>query len=428
MWVLERLAELRVRLASIRIPSLTVPVVAVADVSPAALAALEEGTRRAIRTMYRSVQASERRLERHPAGSPAELERANDRLAFLQLRADALFRTLDVFLDGLSTRADAETGVLLRGTDFVVAAALDRRVPGYAPPLAVTYLDSAGRGGAIARARTEFPGGVVLPIALVRVSPETLPTRLTSLLHEAGHQLSSDLNVLEEGARVIHRAALEALGCRTRAALWASFASELLADVWGYVLGGVPAVDGLQRVLSLPAPLLYLVRSKDPHPPAVVRVAFGLEFTRSVHPDPLLDLLQRRFTAVYGSSPSASTLGRQQLELGRAVPAVARALREHRFAGLGRRTMVDTADPDDVAPAKLRRLVDRMPAPAALVELPPLTTLALLGTARLLGRLSADHYDLTARAWLRALARDRFRRGIASRPPAPNYLPERVAS
>ncbi len=187
----------------------------------------------------------------------------------MQLQADALFRTIDLYVDAIATRADAQVASLLAGTDALLADALARPVPGYLAPVAVSYLDSGGRGGAINRARTRLPGGIVLPVALVRVSPESLPARLSSCLHEAGHQLSADLHVLDEGRDVIEAAALRSRLDPTSARQWGLWTGELMADCWNIGLsGGAPGVDGLQRLLSLPTPWLFRVLPNDPHPRA----------------------------------------------------------------------------------------------------------------------------------------------------------------
>ncbi|MFN0180338.1 MAG: hypothetical protein ACKVZ0_16180 [Gemmatimonadales bacterium] len=408
-WIVERLEELQARLGGVRALSESVPVIPAGSPAPRALAALEAGVGGAVRCLRREVARTTHELRRKPLAAWHGLYRANQRLAMLQLNADSLFRTLDLFADGIASRADASMGLLLAGADRVVAAALARPVPGYTPPLAVTYLDSAGRGGAIARARTELPGGVVLPIALIRVSPETLPTRLTSLLHEAGHQLNSDLSLLSEGAAVIRGAAGSVVRDAASVDHWASFTSELLADLWGSFLGGEPAVDGLQRVLSLPGALLFLIKPGDPHPPGMVRVAFAIECSRRIHPDTVLSRLEKRFHEVYLPTPVPRNSRESLADLIDAVPAVVNAILEHRFEGLGGRTMRDVCDPRILAPREVRRgLATLLRDPARLAAEPPLLGLARLGYARLLDLVTPLAHDDLARRWLQAVARQRF--------------------
>lgn len=401
-WVRERLDDLLVRLRAIRLPSKTVPVVAVAAPRPEALAALEDGVRAAVRSIMSELVSQRARVAPGLRLEAVALRRANRSLTIAQLRADALFRTLDFFADAMGTRADPPVGTLLAGLDRLLEAALARGIPGYVPPRPIAYLDSVTRGGAITRARTRLPGGVVLPIAMVRVSPESLPTRLTNSLHEAGHQLSVDLGVLGEARPAIQQAAYTVLRDDGAARLWGSWASEILADCWGLLLGGgAPAVDGLQRVLSLPAPMLYSIRAGDPHPPGAIRIPLSLAIARSVHPDPLLDPLARRHDAIHAGDPMPAEIPR----LAAAIAPVARRLLEMRFAGLGARRLVEVCDVGAVAPRVIGALVEQGCAqdPQRLASRPPLQALAVLGTARLRGHLDAASHDLASRAWLSAL-------------------------
>jgi len=407
---MDRLADLRTRLVQIRMPSQALPAVAAAAVDDRALAALEDGVQQASRIMLEEIERERAALRRGPLGSSRALDAANQRLALLQIRADSLFKTLDLYTDATATRSDAEWGMLLAGTDRLVMAALDRRIPGYEPPRVLTYLDSATRGGAITRARTRLPGGVVLPVALVRTSPESLPTRLTSSLHEVGHQLAVDLNQLGEARQVMEEAAFSATRDRAVAALWGSFASELMADVWSLCLGGgAPAIDGLQRVLSLPAPLLFLVRSGDPHPPGVARVAFAISFARRVDPDPLIDGLEQRFGAVYGRARVPALMRRRMAQLTRAAAPVADVLARHRFTGLGGQTVAEVSDRETVNPVAVRRLLREREGlhPQRLASISPLLALAAISSARLLGQFGAAEHDALGRAWLHELARTR---------------------
>ena len=394
-----------------RPPSVAVPLVAAASMERTALRALESGLLRTVRGMLAEIE--ETAAETLRSSGRDGPQRGNRRLTLLQLRADALFRTIDLYHDAIAARADAEVGLLLAGMDYLLAAGLQRPVPGYSAPVAVSYLDSGGRGGAITRARTRLPGGVVLPLALVRVSPESLPTRLTSSLHECGHQLAVDLQVLDEARDVVIQQSFAVLQDREAAVLWGSWTSELMPDVFAAVLGaGAPAVDGLQRVLSLPPAFLYAMSQGDPHPPGAVRVPFALAFARLVHADPLLDVLQQRFGTLYGTPHVPRDTRAHIAKLSSAAGRVAKALATHRFRGLGGETVVEACEPSKVRPDSVRRALEHRHSlhPASLAAKPPLFALAMIGFARLLGRLTAATHDSVSRAWLAQLARSSFGR------------------
>jgi len=374
--------------------------------SPEALASLESGLLRAVKAMMGEIDRATVQVTR--AASEREEKQGNRVLTVLQLRADALFKTLDLYHDAISTRADAEIGLLLAGTDRLLAAAMKRPVPGFTPPSAVSYLDSGGRGGAITRARTRLPGGIVLPVALVRVSPESLPTRLTSSLHEVGHQLAVDLNLLDEARDVITRSAFTVLRNPADAALWGSWTGELVPDAFAVGLGGgAPAVDGLQRVLSVPVPFAYVIAEGDPHPPGAVRVPFAVALSRVVFSDPSLDLLWQRFDALYGNPGIPVAVRSRVQRLAAAACQVAKSLARHRFRGLGGETLAAICETRTVDPTLVRQLIDEPRAlrPARLALRSPLLALAMIGRARLLGHLGAAAHDRVSRAWLAELAR-----------------------
>jgi len=406
-WIRGRLGDLRVRLRQARLPSISLPAAPAAAASPEALAQLERGALKVIDSMLLDIDRLDRSLAKISAASARQTQVANRRLTVMQLRADALFKSLDFFSDTIAIRADAHSGLLLAGLDRVLAVALDRKIPGYRPPHAISYLDAGGRGGAISRARTRLPGGVVLPVAMVRVSPETLPTRLTSSLHEVGHQLAVDLNMLEEARHVVRRAVLSATGNPAQAALWVNWTGELIPDCWSLCLGaGAPAVDGVQRVLSLPAPMLHLLRPGAVHPPGAVRVPFSVAYARHVRPDPVLRDLSRRFDQVYAGVLLPDMLVARTRSLATAVDAVAEALATHRFTGLAGRTISEVSDPEQLDPRRLRTYLAQASAldPEKLAARQPLFALAAIGLARTLGLLAPAHHDRIARAWLLNIA------------------------
>lgn len=411
-WIIDRLNELDTRLKRVRSPSSGIPMVATAAIASSALNALEAGITRSSQELRSAAARLRRRAAAIEEDDRRRLRHANKALTLLQLRADRLFSTYDLLQDATAIRADAVMGQMLSGVDMIIRQSLRRPVPGYRPPQALCYLDSAGRGGAIARARTRLPGGFVLPLALVRVSPESLPMRLSSVLHECGHQLSVDLNLLDEARRKIIEFVTGVTGKKSLATTYAGWTGELMADLWGIVLGGgAPAVDGLQRVLSLPEQLLYMIRRSAPHPPGPVRVAFADAAARQLYNDPLLDQLRKRFHAIYGT-PKISLNNRNQFRALLAVtPATAKMLMTEPFDGLGGRTLVDCGEGDAIHPRRLRQSVGNMAQNngRSLDSLTPLQGLAALSITRLDNTMGIDQlHDITS-AWLARLAVRHFR-------------------
>lgn len=410
-WTLQRLGDLEVRIKMMRLPSIGLPAPAAASVNQDALRSLERNAVKVSKRMLDSIYKLIESTKKIDNFNQENLNKANHRLTFLQIQTDGLFRSVDLFMDALASRTDAEMGLLLAGVDQIISQALERPIKNYIPPRAVTYLDSATRGGAINRARTELPGGVVLPVAMVRVSPETLPTRLTSSLHEAGHQLSVDLGIMEEVESLIINIAYSKLKNRDDAELWGSWTGELLADVWAYGLGGgAPAVDGLQRVLSLPAPMLYQIRKNDPHPPGVIRIPFALSISRIMHPDPILKMLSQRHQAVYSNVKIPLQLKEYTQKLSSASFSIAEKLLHHRFKKMNNKSLAEVVEHKTVNPKFIRSLLNTRNSldVNALSTKPPLTSLAMIGYARLLGKLSPAKHDQLSRAWLREMSRRSF--------------------
>ena len=141
-WVIDRLEELQTRLANVRVPGESVPIVQSAAFARTALVALEDGMRQSAGVLRREIDQRLAEAKRLKDGPSRALERANKKLTLLQLRADSLFTTFDLLQDATAIRSDAETGRLLRGVDIVLEHALRRPIPGYSPPMAVSYRDS----------------------------------------------------------------------------------------------------------------------------------------------------------------------------------------------------------------------------------------------------------------------------------------------
>lgn len=379
-WLRQRADELEARLREIRLPIAGIPMIPAAQLDRGLVGELGAQLRAAISALCRRLR------DPRPGGLTAS------RLTWCQLQADGLFATLDLLTDAVAQRADARIGPLLAGAEVLARAALDARVPGYRPPAPLCYLDR-GRGGEIRRARTQLAGGVILPVALIRVGLHSLATRLSTVLHEAGHQLAVDLALLGEAARLIERTSAGALGLPPLAALWRSWTGELLADAWSVCAGGgLLALDGLQRLLAaMPAPLAYAFSPGAPHPPGMVRARFTLELARVVDPapDPLLEQLDRRWSETYASVPLPPARRALVERLERAAPAVAAALAHHRFAGLGGQTLAGAAGSARVSGRRIAGLAPLASSEAPqLAALDPVVAIAVLCRARLATSIS----------------------------------------
>lgn len=396
-WLAQRAAELEARLDAIVSPVQEVPMVDAAQLDPELVEGINASVGYAVARLRRQL--------RRPG-----IER---RIGRCQLRADALFATLDLLTDAVAQRANASIGLQLAGTEALARAALAARVPGYQPPPPLCYLDG-GRGGEIRRARVQLGGGVILPAALIAVGLSSLATRLSTVLHEAGHQIAVDLGLMQDAERVIQLAARTTLGSGALAEAWLPWTGELLADAWSVCTGGgVLALDGLQRLLiGLPPSLAGVILPGAPHPPAVVRARFTLELARALEGsrDPVLEQLERRWSQAFAST-SIPTRRRAVLDqLAAAAPAVARALVRHAFRGLGGQPLAVAGRHHAVRGSEIERHLTAglFAKPAMLATGSPLIAIAVLCRARLSGLLSPSAAERTSRELLEHLAHRRI--------------------
>jgi hypothetical protein len=407
-WMAQRAAELEARLSAIASPMEAVPMVEAARIDPRLAGGLTEAIGYAIAGLRRQLRAP-------------DLAR---RIARCQLRADALFATLDLLTDAVAQRANASIGLQLAGTEVLAKAALAARVPGYQAPPPLCYLDG-GRGGEIRRARVQLGGGVILPAALIAVGLASLATRLSTVLHEAGHQLAVDLGLLHEAERVIQTSARATLGSGELAEAWLPWTGELLADAWSVCTGGgVLALDGLQRLLiGMPPALAGAIFPGAPHPPAVIRVRFALELGRALEGqrDPVLEQLDRRWSQSLESVQLPARRRTVLHRLAEAAPAVARAFARHAFTGLGRQRLAIAGRHHAVRGAEIERHLTAglFATPAALAAGSPLAAIAVLCRARLRGLLSPFAAERASRELLEHLA---YRRAGAHSSSSPRGL------
>src|SRR5213078_975645 len=146
--------------------ALRMPMVGAAAVSPAAQTGAESLVmqgRRELSVMVRDYLAWIRGGEPLPLAAQAQR-----RFNLLRLRFNAIIRQFDVFASVLGQRSEHETGVWVAGLDRVAADAL--ALPGnyFVPPPIICYLDR-NYGGAIRRAYTRLPGGVMNPVAVISI-------------------------------------------------------------------------------------------------------------------------------------------------------------------------------------------------------------------------------------------------------------------
>jgi len=233
-----------------------------------------------------------------PEAAIATAAHAHRRLAFLRLRFNAVLAHFDLFAIVMTQRSEHGTGVWLSGLDIVARDALVLPGEPYPVPPVVCHL-IRGAGAAIRRTRTRLPGGGESPVAVVSVPRERMIGSgiASSLVHEAGHQGASLLDLVNPLKHLI-----QAVGRRSGEAivawqLWERWISEIVADFWSVATVGVGSTLGLMGVLSLPRAFMFRITEDDPHPTPWVRVRLSCAIGEALYPDPQW----RRIAALWNS-------------------------------------------------------------------------------------------------------------------------------
>jgi hypothetical protein len=119
--------------------------------------------------------------------------------------------------------------------------------------------------------------GQTNPAAIIKVVRSAIPLpRLTSILHECGHQAAHMTNWNRELADLLYTTILAEGGSKHLAILWSSWASEIAADFWALHQSNFASVLGLSEVVTGSSDRVFRVILGDPHPIPYLRVMTGL--------------------------------------------------------------------------------------------------------------------------------------------------------
>jgi hypothetical protein len=321
-----------------------------------------------------SLTAAVARLAREADGLAVRLAAAQTSAQLEALRRDAVaFRrrfltveqVLEFYGDAVNTRTTPRLAALLRACDELAELALETvLLPlGRPVPPVLTFVHN-GLGASVMRAGQHLWDGATLnPAAVIKMTHYGL-ARPTALIHEAGHQLSAELGWAEEMAGVLQRRL--AAHSPELGAMWASWSSEIVADVFAFVHAGYGAVAGLHDVVAGEPAAVFRLAPGDPHPVAYLRVLLGTELcVHSFGMGPWDDLAEAwRLAHPLLEAPARSrALLRMSLGL---MPEIAALCLRTPLQGFGGRAVVELVDPRRVAPGELRALEQRIGGEAGL--------------------------------------------------------------
>ena len=188
-------------------------------------------------------------------------------------------RVFDYYVDILHTRSEPYMGVILKGLDELAHISLKASLEkiDLVTPTVLCYLD-AGQGAAIMSAGIKLWDYQTNPAALIKVVRSAIPLpRLTSILHECGHQVAKITGWNEELSLLIcNIMESEWIIKRISRDIWAQWSSEIATDMYSHSLGNFASCVGLSEVLLSISNTMFTIFDKDPHPMAYIRIMLGL--------------------------------------------------------------------------------------------------------------------------------------------------------
>ena len=315
-----------------------------------------------------SLKAAVARLCREMDVLDARLRAAEHEQELEALRRDVVaFRkrfllvenVLEFYGDAVNTRTTPKLASVLRGCDELARMALERvLLPLGRPVPPVLCFVHKGLGASILRASQRLWDGVTLnPAAVVKVTHHNM-CHPTAVLHEAGHQAAAELGWAEELAAVFQRRL--ASTSPELATVWASWTTEIVADVFAFVHSGYGSVAGLHDVVAGDQHTVFRFAPGDPHPIAYLRVLLGTELcTRSFGIGPW-DELARAWVVAHPLSDAPSALRPLLRTSVDRLPEIADLCLRAPLRAFRGRSIVELVDPRRVSPAELAALEQRI--------------------------------------------------------------------
>ena len=282
--------------------ALQMTMVPAANVSDAAMAAIEQHMQAARRQLRVQIAQFLQRLHHTPV-TPAGVAEAQRRYALVKLYFQAALTHFEIFAEVLTQRSQHPTGVWLSGLDVAAQDGLKQPGANVKIPPVICYVER-GHGGAIRRARTRLPGGGWNPVSVIRMPRERMVGTgiAASLFHEVGHQGAALLGLVDCFKRTLQQ---RFAGSGPPGELpapwnaWQRWISEIVADLWAVSRVGVAASTGLMSVVSLPRAFVLRINLDDPHPAPWIRVKLSIAMGQALYPHPQWAQLSQMWEYMY---------------------------------------------------------------------------------------------------------------------------------
>jgi hypothetical protein len=237
-------------------------------------------------------------------------------------------QVFDYYVDLLHTRSERGVGPLLSGCDKICRYSIMQGLKklGLETPTVVCYLDR-GEGASILKSGIYLWDGQKNPAAIIKVVRSAVPLpRLTSILHECGHQAAHMTNWNKELAQILYASIIEIGGSKYLADLWSSWTSEIAADFWALHQCNFASVMGLYEVVTGSSDRVFRMIPGDPHPMAFLRVMIGLTFCKMAFGSGPWDDFMRVWQLLYpvnATRAEPAAIANESLPL---LPAICKAI------------------------------------------------------------------------------------------------------
>lgn len=313
------------------------------------------------------------------AATQAELLALTVKVRAFKSRYLRIETALDFYADAINSRTNPEMGALLRSCDLLVDRAMkDVLVPlGKPVPPVVTFADQ-GRGALILKyALRLWDPALQSYVAAIKITRHALRNG-TSLMHEAGHQISAIIGWNDE----LREALSSELGSSGLADCWQAWASEIAADAFAFVFTGYASVCALHDVVADEPRAVFRYAPDDPHPISFLRVLLGVEMCRRTFGagpwDELAEVWQLTYP-IHASLAVGELLRSSQAVL----PLIADVVLKRPYRAFAGKALSDLVNPKKVSPAALQEL-EQTVGPALFlssywVTQDPMRLLALTG-------------------------------------------------
>ena len=283
----------------------------------------------------------------------------------LQSARDHYFSTEQVFeyyVDLLHTRSEQrDMGMLLRGCDQLAYASLYQglRPLGHEVPPVICYQDR-GEGASILKAGIYLWDSHANPAAVIKVVRSAIPLpRLTSILHECGHQVAHITNWNQELGELLYNTIMTTGGPRYLGHLWESWSSEIAADFYSLHQSNIASILGLYEVVAGSARRIARIIPGDPHPPGIIRLMLGISALKIVYGRGPWDDFDRVLRILYPISDSRGEASKVISDSIPLLPSICNAISKTKMKAFSGRSLDMLLPWNFSSPARLRTFLNK---------------------------------------------------------------------